>query len=249
MDADLEAIKRIAGVRDDTKMTAEVQLNRIMGRVWRNPFDVFQLDMNATEDDIRKKYKMFTVILHPDKCSDPRATDAFTIIDMCYKTLQDPGKKKMFQRIMAEAKELTDHEREVENKKRKKLGQSALPEDTYNTQYNANCRRIFEEIEEKKRHLERLELGAQRRRQEEIEKITIKEQYRLKTQEEWENSQDDRIRKWQHFSKNKGRIGSKGSNCAIRGPSMRPEEKPSEFTDDKVVHKNVLTGEDNFKKI
>ena len=41
---------------------------------------------------------------------------------MSYKTLLDPNKKKMFQKIMAEAKEKTDFERDKENKKRKKLG-------------------------------------------------------------------------------------------------------------------------------
>jgi DnaJ family protein C protein 8 len=41
---------------------------------------------------------------------------------MSYKTLTDPNKKKMYQKIMNEAKEKTEFEREKENKKRKKLG-------------------------------------------------------------------------------------------------------------------------------
>ena len=108
----------------------------------------------------------------------------------------------MYQKIMNEAKEKTDFEREKENKKRKKLGrslidlgQASLPEDSYDNQYQANCRLIFDEIEEKKNHYVKLEQGAQRRRQDEIELLTLKEQYKILTQDEWEKSQDDRIGK------------------------------------------------------
>ena len=51
-----------------------------------------------------------------------RVGPPYPVIDMSYKTLLDPNKKKMFQKIMAEAKEKTDFERDKENKKRKKLG-------------------------------------------------------------------------------------------------------------------------------
>jgi DnaJ family protein C protein 8 len=46
------------------------------------------------------------------------------VIDMAYKTLNDQNKRKMYQKIMHEAKEKTDFEREKENKKRKKLGKN-----------------------------------------------------------------------------------------------------------------------------
>ena len=59
----------------------------------------------------------------------------------------------------------------------------------------ANCKKIFDEIEEKKNHYIRLEQGAQRRRAEEVELLTLKEQYRILTQEEWERTQDERINK------------------------------------------------------
>lgn len=45
---------------------------------------------------------------------------------MSYKTLTDPNKRKMYQKIMAEAREKTDFERDKENKKRKKLGNRSL---------------------------------------------------------------------------------------------------------------------------
>lgn len=57
-DSDLEAIKKIAGLKDSKKMTADNQLDRLLGKVWRNPFDVLQLHMGASDEEIKKQYKL-----------------------------------------------------------------------------------------------------------------------------------------------------------------------------------------------
>ena len=76
----------------------------------------------ATEEEIKKQYRNFTLILHPDRCKDERAKDAFFVVEQAYKTLIDPEKKKVYIRIMKEAKERTEFERSKENKRRQKIG-------------------------------------------------------------------------------------------------------------------------------
>ena len=70
---------------------------------------------------------------------------------------------------MREAWERTEYDRSRENKRREKNGIPALPDDTFYPEYKANCRKIFDEIEDKKAHYLRLEEGAKRRRQEETQ--------------------------------------------------------------------------------
>lgn len=60
-DTDIETLRKLAGLKNDRRMTAEDQLNRLLGKVWRNPYDVLQLDMGATDEEIKKKYKMVDV--------------------------------------------------------------------------------------------------------------------------------------------------------------------------------------------
>ena len=95
--------------------------------------------------------------MHPDRCSDPRAKDAFFIVDKAYKTLIDPEKKKIYMRIMKEAKERTEFEREKESKRRVKNGLTELPEDTFEGMYRENLKKIFDEIEERKIHHAKLQ--------------------------------------------------------------------------------------------
>jgi DnaJ family protein C protein 8 len=60
---------------------------------------------------------------------------------------------------MREAWDRTEFERKKENKKREKsginkynLGLSALPHNTFEEQYQELCKKLFQEIEEKKEH-------------------------------------------------------------------------------------------------
>jgi DnaJ family protein C protein 8 len=138
------------------RMNAEDQIERLLSQVWRNPYDVLTLDKEATDEEIRKSFKAHSLLLHPDKCKDPRGPDCFTIIEQSYKTLLDPEKRKVFQKIMREAWERTEYDRQKENKRREKVGQCLIPEDTFDAEYRANTRRIFDEIEDKKAHYLRL---------------------------------------------------------------------------------------------
>ena len=230
----------------EKKLSAEEHIERLQGQVWRNPFDVLMLDKEATDEEVRKAFKSMSLIIHPDKCKDPRASDCFTIIEQSYKTLQDGEKKKIYQKIMREAWERTEYERQRENKRREKASMAGLPGDTFMQEYKANCRRIFDEIEDKKSHYLRLEEGAKRRRQEETQLLILKEQFRILTEEEWEKSRDDRINKWRNFSSRKGRVGSKGTNGAIRTSILKMEERAVEEKRD-TVSKPVWLNED-YKK-
>lgn len=113
--------------------------------------------MEASDEEIKKAYRNLTLILHPDRCSDERAKDAFFIVDQAYKTVTDPEKKKVYMRIMHEAKERTNFERNQENKKRLKQGLVELPQDTFDSQFKEILKKIFDEIEEKKMHLAKLQ--------------------------------------------------------------------------------------------
>ena len=76
------------------------------------------LSGEATDEEIKKQYRNFSIILHPDRCKDERAKDAFFVVEQAYKTLMDMEKRKVYLRIMREAKERTEFERTKENKRR-----------------------------------------------------------------------------------------------------------------------------------
>lgn len=56
-------------------------IERLMQRNFKwinlNPFEVLQLETNASEEDIKVRYRKLSALVHPDKNTDPRARDAF----------------------------------------------------------------------------------------------------------------------------------------------------------------------------
>ena len=62
----------------------------------------------------------------------------------------DLEKRKIYLRIMREARERADFDRKQENKKRQKQNLPPLPEDTFEGQYREVLKKLLDEIEEKK---------------------------------------------------------------------------------------------------
>ena len=75
---------------------------------------------------------MLSVLVHPDKCKHERAADAFHLLESAYKTLMDADKRRMYQRVMREARERVEFTRNKENARRVATGLSKLPEETIN---------------------------------------------------------------------------------------------------------------------
>ena len=85
-------------------------------------------------------------------------------------------KRKVYVRIMREARERTEHERSKENKKREKQGLPPLPEDTFEMDYILTVKKIFEDIEERKNHVYRMEQSQKAQRVACLQGLILSEQ-------------------------------------------------------------------------
>jgi len=58
-------------------MTSSAQLKRLINTSFISPYEVLMIGTEATEDEIKKQYRQLSLLVHPDKCSDSKASDAF----------------------------------------------------------------------------------------------------------------------------------------------------------------------------
>ena len=159
--------------KSTNRYSSEYQLHRLLNESFLNPYDILELGPEANEEEIKKQFKSISILVHPDKCRHDRAADAFHLIEQAYKTLRDPDKRKIYQRVMREARERVEYERDTENKRRKKLGMGPLSNDNFNFDVQNMCKKLFEEIEERKKHFERIELCQKKRMRDEQERRKI----------------------------------------------------------------------------
>lgn len=101
--------------RRDSVLTSDQQINRLLraGSTYfnLNPFEVLQLDPATEPDQIKKKYRSLSMLVHPDKNRDnvERAQAAFECVNKAYKVLCNEVTRKKCLDVYEEAKDRTDH--------------------------------------------------------------------------------------------------------------------------------------------
>jgi DnaJ family protein C protein 8 len=81
---------------DNNKFTQDYQLDRLLNQEFINPYDILELGQEANDTEIKKRFRMLSILIHPDKCKHERAPDAFHVLEQAYKTLIDPDKRRMY---------------------------------------------------------------------------------------------------------------------------------------------------------
>ena len=181
-----------------------------------------EVGAEASEEEVKKKFRMLSILVHPDKCRHEKASDAFHLLEQAYKQLLDPEKRRIYQRVMREAKERVEHERKKENARRASIGLDLLPEETFNIEVQNMCKQLFEEIEERKQHFERLDHAYKRKKRTEAEKTKVQEEIIKEDLKAWEDNREKRVESWRSFSEKKQRIEKKKkTHFGIKAPPVK----------------------------
>ena len=59
-------------------------------------YEVLQVERTCSSDDLKRSYRKIAVKVHPDRCKDPKATEAFQKVSHAYQTLSDENKRKNY---------------------------------------------------------------------------------------------------------------------------------------------------------
>ncbi|XP_017771119.1 PREDICTED: dnaJ homolog subfamily C member 8 [Nicrophorus vespilloides] len=218
----------------DSVLTPKQQIDRLLrpGSTYfnLNPFEVLQVEPEAPIDTIKKTYRKYSILVHPDKNQDDsdRAQQAFEIINRAWKTLESDETRQKCMDIVEEAKGRTDLMLAEKRKKAKKEGKDGIPEDDpekYKHAVYVLTMKLFADMERKRRELaERDQEERKRKREQEIE-----EEENDKAQKEWqknfEESRQNRVESWQTF-----KAGSSSSKKPKATKKMKmfkpPKNKP-----------------------
>ncbi|XP_023017136.1 dnaJ homolog subfamily C member 8 isoform X2 [Leptinotarsa decemlineata] len=196
----------------DSVLTPKQQIERLLrpGSTYRNlnPFDVLQVEPDTSIEEIKKKYRRLSILVHPDKNQDDpdRAQQAFEAVNKAWKTLENEETRKKCMDIIEEAVGRTD---------------IMVCVFEYFYQIYGN----FVDMERKRRELaDRDQEERKRKREAEIE-----DEENAKAQKEWqknfEESRQNRVNSWQTFtSKSKDKKTSKKIKV-FKPPKNKPESR------------------------
>ena len=82
--------------KEDNKFTQDYQMQRLLGTTFVNPYDILEVGAEASEEEVKKRFRMLSILVHPDKCRHEKASDAFHLLEQAYKQLMDPEKRRIY---------------------------------------------------------------------------------------------------------------------------------------------------------
>jgi DnaJ homolog subfamily C member 8 len=203
-----------------------------------NPFEVLQLENTTPIEEIKKKYKRLSILVHPDKNQDDkdRAQTAFEIINRAWKILENDVTRKKCLAVYEEAKERTDLNLFEKRKRMRKEGRGdhRIPEDDpekYKHAVYVMVMKLFADMERKRQQLDvRDQEERKRKREQEIEEEEAKKAAK-EFAKNFEESRQERVNSWHDFvaggGKKKKAKKSATATAGLLPPKVKQETRHS----------------------
>ncbi|XP_058811927.1 dnaJ homolog subfamily C member 8 [Topomyia yanbarensis] len=216
----------------DSVLTSEQQIERLLrpGATYfnLNPFEVLQVEPDTPIEQIKKKYRSLSILVHPDKNQNDkdRAQQAFEVINKAYKVLENELTRKRCLEVYEEAKDRTDAMISEKRKKLRKEGKSDfIPEDDpakYKHAVYVMVMKLFADMERRRQQLDiRDQEERKRKREQEIEEEEQRN-YQKEWQKNFEESRQNRVTSWQSFQAHAA--SSSASSAATSSTPLIPEK-------------------------
>ena len=169
------------------------QIERLLApnHEWKNlnPYSVLACPHDVPAELLSRRYKALSLLLHPDKCPDAKAKDAFEYVRRAMNTLTDEAKAK-------HTRDLIDQG--MKQGKREYTGSD--PTELAKVQERA-VMKIFAEIERSRREVERRKRAQEQRERDQEDEEMRKLKAEAKFNKSWK--EDDRVEKrignWRDF--------------------------------------------------
>jgi len=217
--------------KNDSVLTPSQQIDRLLrpGSSYANlnPFSVLLVDTTATVEEIRKKYRRLSILVHPDKNQDDseRAQKAFDELVKAYKVLENDDARNKCLEVVEEAEAIVNQRMEDRRKQlRREKKEPQIEEDDptkYKRSLYVQTMKLFADLERKRRQREDRDQETRKRQREE----EIHEEENAKIQKEWqknfEESRAGRVNSWMDFQKGKKAKKTKG----VKVPKLKPESR------------------------
>ncbi|KAF4045374.1 DnaJ domain [Phytophthora infestans] len=183
--------------------SSDAQIERLLQPHFKwinlNPYRVLMLDTDATEENMKQHYRKISTMVHPDKCRNPKAREAFEEVTKAYNVITQEDRRKMFIRTIEKATQ------EVEKERRQKLKKGAKESDLGDLKEAVEkaVMRAFAEIENRRQNIEKREAAQRRREAEQEEKEHTKVANMFKRERSWAETdrRESRVGNWRSFQK------------------------------------------------
>jgi len=220
----------------DECLTSDKQIERLTkpGAKYLNlnPYEVLQISSKATEDEIKKRFRQLSILVHPDKNPDRKETAerAFEAVNEANRALKDPEQVKKAKLLLEEAAAMLDMKLKEKRREAKKSNPNAvIPEDDSPEAYfrlqRAITAKLFADNDIRKQELvDRQQQEKKRERETELEVEDTSKRVK-EMEKQWDEGRNNRVTDWRSFQKNNEKKKKKNKQKFFKPPALKPEGK------------------------
>uniref|UniRef100_A0A8C8EU92 DnaJ homolog subfamily C member 8 n=1 Tax=Oncorhynchus tshawytscha TaxID=74940 RepID=A0A8C8EU92_ONCTS len=220
----------------DSVLTSKQQIDRLLrpGSSYfnLNPFEVLQIDPEATDEELKKRFRALSILVHPDKNQDDpdRAQLAFEAVDKAYKNLLEPEQKKRAVDVIQAGREYVEHNMKEKKKQLKKDGKPQFVEEDdpemFRQAVYKQTMKLFAELEIKRKEREAKDMHERKRAREEEIETAEKAKREREWQKNFEETRDGRVDSWRSFQAGKGKAKKeKKPRSFLKPPKVKMEQR------------------------
>ncbi|KAF9506891.1 hypothetical protein BS47DRAFT_1333612 [Hydnum rufescens UP504] len=185
--------------REAAAFQRDLEVDRILKAFKLNPYDVLDLDFDASDADIKKKYRQLSLFIHPDKTPHPRAPDAFDLLKKAESELSDKEKRLDIDSTILFARTEVLKSHSIPTSTPDSDPRIAYLKPSLKEQVRIKTKELLIDEELRRRRAFKLNLaneGLEAKRKE--EEVAVKKR-KAEEDARWEDNRDKRVEGWRSF--------------------------------------------------
>eukprot|EP00922_Rhytidocystis_sp_ex-Travisia-forbesii_P035298 GHVS01052379.1.p1 GENE.GHVS01052379.1~~GHVS01052379.1.p1 ORF type:complete len:428 (+),score=144.66 GHVS01052379.1:54-1286(+) len=215
-----------------------------------NAFQALLLAPEAQEEEIKRQYKKISLLIHPDKCKNPKAHDAFQVITKAYEELQHPELRERYKQVVDDAKKRVLKRRNKENKllatKKEPLLCVNESDPDFLQEVAKTCDQMLCEQEERRSYAEKCRAANDRYEKAQEAEAALGELKEREHKRKWVKERDDRVGAWRDF---RTQVDEKKMKLQAFTGAVHRKEQRSDNSEAATKVDPMAMGKKNNKKV
>jgi DnaJ family protein C protein 8 len=173
------------------------------------------------ESDIKKTYRTKSLLIHPDKTSNPRAPDAFDRLKKAQTELMDEKARERLDESISDARTLLMREK----KWTVDTHGEELQSEEFKEEWREKTKWVLMDNEKRRQRQLKAQMQEEGRQQRKDDEELEERKRKREHQEKWEASREKRIDSWRDFQKGKRATASSATPTANGGEPKKKKVK------------------------
>ncbi|KAG8527653.1 uncharacterized protein KY384_007806 [Bacidia gigantensis] len=196
---ELEALDALE--REASEFNKDKEIDRILHAFRLDAYAVLDLQPGVPDSDIKVCYRKKSLLIHPDKTSNPSAPEAFDRLKKAQNSLMDEKERAKLDEAIADARMLLMRDRKL-NKDSPEVKE---PDEEFRAAWRKKTVDVLIDNEARRRKQMKAQMQEEGREQKKQDDEVAERKRRREHEVDWEKTRDGRIGSWRDFQQGKGK--------------------------------------------